>query len=55
MAVVPAVLVTAGVLVDFVMVSTGATTVKVADEATVFLRVVPPFKTLSAFTGSVLV
>ena len=48
-------LVTAGVLVDFVMVSTGATTVKVALAATVLLTVVAPFKTLSAFTGSVLV
>ena len=53
MAVVPAVLVTAGVLVDFAMVSTGATTVKVADEATVLLTGVVPFKTLSAPIGSV--
>ena len=55
MAVVPAVLVTAGVLVDFVMVSTGATTAKVAVAATVFLTTVAPFKALSVFTGSVLV
>ena len=55
MAVVPAVLVTVGVLVDFAMVSTGAITVKVAEAATVFLTTVAPFKTLSAFTGSVLV
>ena len=53
MAVVPAVLVTVGVLVDFAMVSTGATTVKVAEAATVFLRTVPPFKVLSAPIGSV--
>ena len=55
MAVVPAVLVTAGVLVDFAMVSTGATTVNLAVAATALLTVVAPFKTLSAFTGSVLV
>ena len=51
MAVVPAVLVTAGVLVDFVMVSTGAITLKVAEAATVF----EPFELVSAPTGSVLV
>ena len=53
MAVVPAVLITAGVLVDFVMVSTGATPVKVADEAIVFLSTVAPFIVLSAPIGRV--
>ena len=51
MAVVPAVLVTAGVLVDFVMVSTGATTVKVADVAKVLAIGVVPFSPVSAPTG----
>ena len=51
----PAVLVTAGVLVDFVMVSTGATTVKVADEATVLFTAIALIVALRALIGSVLV
>ena len=48
-------MITAGVLVDFVMVSTGATTVKVADEATVLLTAIALIVALRALIGSVLV
>ena len=51
---VPAVLMTAGVLVVLLMVSTGTTTVKVADAATVLLTTVVPLSTESAPIGKVL-